>query len=451
MDVITVAKRNPVVFVLAFLAAVAMMLVSEGSYWQAVKTLDKLGEMATARAHIQALERNILVAETAQRGYLLTGRKEHLLPFEKAGTEVNESFKVLRGHYVGDSASTELLGKLQALAENKLSELALSIGQHGDGESKTMGEIVLSDAGREQMNAIRAISVELLELEALKAAASGNDLYGTLMLSRMGMAILSAISLLALYMYLRQTFALKEQQQEAQRLVQVERDRLEIEVKLRTAKLTELAHHLQTAREDERNRLARNLHDELGALLTSAKLDAARVKSRLIGTAPEALERLNHLVGTLNSSIALGRRIIEDLRPSTLSNLGLVETLEILAREFAASSGVQVHCALAPVRLDADAELMIYRLVQEAITNITKYARAGQVWIGLAARNGQVQVTVRDNGVGFDTAAKRSSAHGLIGMRFRVEAEGGTLAVTSAPGQGTLLELRLPETAIGTA
>ena len=451
MDVIKVAKRSPVVFALACVAAVSMMFVSEGSYWQAVKTLDKLGAMGAARTNIQTVERNILVAETAQRGYLLTGRKDHLLPFDSARAAAGESFQFLGRHFQENPRSRELLGKLQALTENKLLELAVTIARHQEGERKTSGEIILSDAGREQMNAIRAISVELLELEAVKATASGNDLYRTLMLSRIGMAILSAISLLALYMYLRQTFALKQQQQEAQRLVQVERDRLDVEVKQRTAQLTELTHHLQTAREDERNRLARNLHDELGALLTSAKLDAARVKSRLIGTAPEALDRLNHLVGTLNSSIALGRRIIEDLRPSTLSNLGLVETLEILAREFAEGSGVKVHCDLAPVSLDADAELMIYRLVQEAITNISKYARASQVWIALAARDGQVEVTVRDNGVGFDTAATGSSAHGLIGMRFRVEAEGGTLAVRSAPGQGTLLELRLPEKAIGTA
>ena len=104
--------------------------------------------------------------------------------------------------------------------------------------------------------------------------------------------------------------------------MQAERDRLEIDVARRTAQLTELTQHLQTAREDERNRLARNLHDELGALLTSAKLDAARIKSRLAGMAPEALERLAHLVETLNASIALGRSIIEDLRPSTLGQPG---------------------------------------------------------------------------------------------------------------------------------
>jgi len=212
---------------------------------------------------------------------------------------------------------------------------------------------------------------------------------------------------------------------------------------LRTVQLTELTHHLQTAREDERHRLARNLHDDLGALLTSAKLDAARIKSRLADRAPEALELLAHLVSTLNSGIALGRSIIEDLRPSALSNLGLVATLEILTREFAENSGVEVHCALDPVELEVSAELMVYRLVQEAITNITKYARAQHVWVRLATDNGLVEVSVRDDGVGFDTSVQPRSAYGLVGMRFRVEAAGGTLALVSAPGQGTLIQVKL--------
>ena len=106
----------------------------------------------------------------------------------------------------------------------------------------------------------------------------------------------------------------------------------------RTAQLKELAQHLQTIREDERSRLARELHDELGALLTAAKLDVARLKSRLGSDATaDAAERLAHLNETLNGGIALKRRIIEDLRPSSLSNLGLVAALEILLREFGAA------------------------------------------------------------------------------------------------------------------
>ena len=303
-----------------------------------------------------------------------------------------------------------------------------------------------------QLNALVAMDAVQTSIQpprpygpAANVEAAKAKLYQTLMTARIGMAVLSAISLMALFLYLRQAFSLKRRQVRQQGLIQMDHDRLEIEVAHRTSQLTELTHHLQTAREDERNRLARNLHDELGALLTSAKLDAARIKSRLAGTAPEALERLAHLVDTLNSSIALGRRIIEDLRPSTLGNLGLVPTLEILAREFSERSGLTTHCELAPVQLDATAELMIYRLMQEAITNITKYAKAHQVWLSLSTEGGQVQASVRDDGVGFDTTVPPTSAYGLVGMRYRVEAEGGTLRVVSSPGEGTLIQVTLPQ------
>ena len=257
--------------------------------------------------------------------------------------------------------------------------------------------------------------------------------------------LLLLLLLWAMLRYRRQTLVLRARQLELQRLLQVEHDRLEIEVAQRTAQLSGLAQRLQTAREDERNRLARDLHDELGSLLTSAKLDAARIRSRLAaGQAPEALERLAHLVSTLDSVIALKRRITEDLRPSALSHLGLVATLEILAREFGERSGVAVHCDLHPVALAPSCELTAYRLAQEAVNNLSKYAGAKNVWLSLAPQGHQAQISVRDDGTGFDTRTLDASANGLVGMRYRVEAEGGTLSVVSAPGQGTLIRALLP-------
>jgi signal transduction histidine kinase len=260
-------------------------------------------------------------------------------------------------------------------------------------------------------------------------------------------AVLASLLALVLYGRLRalQRSVLRQQEQQLEQARVQERAQLDALVRQRTLQLTELTHHLQTAREDERSRLARNLHDDLGALLTSAKLDAARIRPRLAGAAPEALERLAHLVEMLNGAIALGRRIIEDLRPSTLNNLGLAATLEILAREFAERSGVEVHCELAHVPLSPAAELVVYRLVQEAVTNISKYASARHVWLDMAPRGAKVEVLVRDDGVGFDPAAQRGSAYGLVGMRYRVEAVHGTLEVLSAPGQGTVLRVLLPD------
>ena len=448
MEVLKLVKPGRFVFPLACLAAVAMLFISEGSYWQAVAAMKQISAMQTAQASLVGLSQSVLDAETGQRGYLLSNRKEYLLPYQTAITKIDESFKVLEPYYSSDPTARGTLAKLRGLTDAKMSELALTIRLHDEGRDSAALELVLSDIGKEKMEAIRQVGAELLAHQSKNVMVSRGDLINTLILNRVGVAALSAISLLALLLYLRKSAALVSHQLDLKQRAQAENDRLEMEVAQRTAQLTELTSHLVTAREDERNRLARNLHDDLGSLLTSAKLDAARIRSRLASTTPETLELLSHLVGTLNSGIALGRRIIEDLRPSALSNLGLVATLEILAREFADHSGVEVQCELEPVDLEANAELMVYRLVQEAITNITKYAQARHVWVTLSKTENQVEVSVRDDGVGFDPTKKPDSKYGLIGMRFRVEAEGGTLQVISSAGSGTTVRAILPPTSL---
>ena len=244
-------------------------------------------------------------------------------------------------------------------------------------------------------------------------------------------AVLASVFALGLYWRLR---ALQHavQCQQVQRLEQArdhEREQLEALVRQRTSQLTELAHHLQTAREDERSRLARNLHDDLGALLTSAKLDAARIRPRLSGAPPEALARLAHLVEMLDSAIALGRRIIEDLRPSTLSNLGLATTLEILARQFAERSGVQVHCRTQPVGLEANAELVIYRVVQEGLINALRHAQASRIDVRVHSDGQGILVTVSDDGIGMASAETPPGHFGLRGLAERIARLGGSLLV----------------------
>ena len=115
-----VIKRNPVVFGLALLAAAALMFISEGSYWQAVETLDELGQTAAARVNIQRLERGVVDAETGQSGYLLTGRSEYLEPYKQALATIDDSFKQLDRLYGADPESSALLAQLRALTQTRL-------------------------------------------------------------------------------------------------------------------------------------------------------------------------------------------------------------------------------------------------------------------------------------------------------------------------------------------
>jgi signal transduction histidine kinase len=262
--------------------------------------------------------------------------------------------------------------------------------------------------------------------------------------TRFGLAAGILAALFAFVLYTQQTRQMQRNDEEYNRSLEAERDALESQVLERTARLTELATHLQQAVEEERAHLARELHDELGALLTAAKLDVARLKSRLPADSPELADRLKHLTETLNQGIALKRRIIEDLRPSSLSNLGLVASLDILLREFGERSHLELESALEPVNLSETSDLTIYRVVQESLTNISKYAKATRVTVTLKNYVYHAEVSITDNGTGFDPNIVPQASHGLVGMHHRIEACGGRLDVVSSPGQGTRITATIP-------
>jgi signal transduction histidine kinase len=452
LKLLPLLRGSPFAFPLAALVALAMFVISESSYQQASARFEALGTQGTARTNIQTLWRSLTDAETGQRGYLLTDRKEYLSPYVEAQGRVAESIEWLTNYYATEPETRALMEQVRQAARNKLSELAETQKLHDEGKEEAWRDLVLSNIGKEQMDTVRSYSEKLLAYETAKVNEGRKSVSQTLLLNRIGVTAMTALSLLALFMYLRQTTALVRQREEQGRVVQAERDQLEVEVLRRTEQLTDLARHQLTVREDERSRLARELHDELGALLTAAKLDVARLKSRLgAAVTPEVAERLAHLSDGLNSGIALKRRIIEDLRPSSLSNLGLVAALEILVREWGQRADLVVDSDFHPVRLTPSGELTVYRLVQEALTNISKYAKASAVQVSLAAHEGRVHVSVRDNGVGFDPHAPRRSTHGLLGMRYRLESEGGEMRLRASPGAGTLIEAELPESAESSA
>lgn len=440
-----VVKRNPLAIVLLALVFATMVFITEDSNRRASMMVQRLGAIAENRLSLYDLTKAVLDAESGQRGYLLTGHEEYLVPYNAALKSIETAFTRLDAAYGKEPHAAALVKKLHALTETKLSELAITVALQKEGKRQIGREFTLSGIGQEYMDAIRATGNELLAVETARLQTSQNEVSNILLFSRVGVALLSLVSLLLALLSMRHDMAFKAQQELHQQAMHAEQERLKSEVAKRTAQLVELNNHLQTAREDERHRIARDLHDELGALLTAAKLDVARIKSRLGTSSPELSERINHLTDTLNAGIAMKRRIIEDLWPSTLSNLGLVSTLEILVREFSKSSGIPVHGSFSHVQLRASAELVVYRMVQEATTNIAKYAKARNVWLSLTCSDGHIEVSVRDDGIGFDTSQLLSKAHGLLGMRFRVEAESGSLEVLSASGQGTLIRATLPE------
>jgi signal transduction histidine kinase len=199
------------------------------------------------------------------------------------------------------------------------------------------------------------------------------------------------------------------------------------------------------AREQEKSRIARELHDELGQALTALKIDVVWMKQNLSAPTAELAGKLTEMQLLLDGTVAATRRISADLRPLVLDDLGLAAAAEWLAQNFTARTGVA--CELA---MERDLELAepyattVFRVLQESLTNIARHARASQVEVNLHREGEDLMLHVSDNGAGFDAgAARRPGSFGLRGMRERVELLGGSVSVESAPGKGTTVELRM--------
>jgi PAS domain S-box-containing protein len=198
-------------------------------------------------------------------------------------------------------------------------------------------------------------------------------------------------------------------------------------------------------REQEKSRIARELHDELAQSLTALKMDTIWLRDHLAGDAA-AQTKIAAMLGLLDSSVAATRRIAADLRPLVLDDLGLVPAIEWVVQNFTQRTGV-------PCTLDVDESLEldepfatgVFRIVQESLANVAKHAQAKKVEVYLQRRGDMLLLSVQDDGVGFRPADPRKpQSLGLVGLRERAQLMRGALAVDSSPGTGTRIDARIP-------
>ncbi|GFO59583.1 hypothetical protein GMST_19080 [Geomonas silvestris] len=222
---------------------------------------------------------------------------------------------------------------------------------------------------------------------------------------------------------------------------------LEGRVRERTAELTSLYEHLQTVREEERASISRDIHDDLGQLLTAMKIDLQWLKKRLPGDDARLAEKAGQLEGYFNDAIGIVKRISADLRPVLLDDLGLSEALEWYGREFTKRTGiactVEIDCDCA--HLDQDRSTALFRIFQEALTNVCRHAEATRVCATLEESGEELLLRVSDDGRGAREEELRDPRSlGIVGMRERARFLGGALAIESRPGAGTSVCVGIP-------
>jgi signal transduction histidine kinase len=224
--------------------------------------------------------------------------------------------------------------------------------------------------------------------------------------------------------------------------------RTEGELRRSREELRELASAASSAREQEKTRIAREIHDELGQAMTTLKMDISLIRVTTPQAAPDLTARLDKMERQIDGTIAAMRRIAADLRPLTLDDLGLVPALESLVNNFTQSTGIACELAVSQpeFRLTDAQATAVFRIVQEALNNVAKHAAdASQVEVTLDSDGGAIDVTIRDNGRGFAADAPvRANAYGIRGLRERAYLLGGKARIVSTPGEGTEVEVTLP-------
>jgi signal transduction histidine kinase len=423
-----------------------------GLFWtneQAVKAVHEEGDHIASLLTFQSkvLEfRNVVVdAETGQRGYLLTNNAEYLQPYRDSIETLVNILPAFRSAAAANPEMAQLVTSMEILQSKKLAELAATIALASEGNRPQALAIVRHNSGQQVMTDFRDAADLILHRIADLVDAARRSQAQNLIRSRYIGVIMAILSLAMLLLVLQ----LLVNQARRQALVQIDAEQhradLQYLVDDRSRELFELSTYLQSVQEREKATLARNLHDELGGVLTAAKMDLAWLQSRSDRASPDMKDKLREIGLFLESAMDLKRRVIEDLRPSLLDHFGLVSAIGAYYDETCRRAGLKYRATLddAIGEVPSDVALGIFRVAQEALTNVIRHAKATTVYVELTSDQHNYRLTVRDDGVGLDNVRDVGS-HGLAGMKHRVMALHGQFSIDGTPGRGTMIRANFP-------
>jgi signal transduction histidine kinase len=403
------------------------------------------------QAQVEEFLTSILDAEAAQRGFLLTEDKTYLAPYDPSVRRLPQLLDGLETSYrqAGSNEGLAAVHDLRLQAGIKIGEINSSLRLYGEFGRPAAIALVYSDLGKKTIDDIRRTATGLLAVEGrmrdFMTAAWVRGIRETRLLigfaTLLGIAFLvGSGSLLGRDLRRREAFAaaLDARNRELDAIVQE-----------RTRNLSALSSHLQSVSEAEKAALARELHDELGGLLVATKMDLFWLRKKLDNGDPALTERWTRVLKSLEEGVELKRRIIENLRPTLLDNLGLVAALRWLARQTGHLSGVAYHEQYTDddlSDLSAEANIALYRVAQECLTNIMKHARATEFAIDLQSDESELRLVIQDNGLGIaQNRVGVPQSYGIASMQHRVTALGGSMRIErAAGGRGTIVEVKVP-------
>ena len=401
---------------------------------------------------VLAIQAMLYESESAERGFLYTSNDDYLEPLNRNDSQISSRLAKLH-EMVADNPPQQILAdQVRTIALEKMIDLNKTIAAHKMGQKDAARVIVMSDQGKQLMAEFRKkVAYLLAQEERVLQARVTRDAEIQLAI-RWGFAIIlfiNGLMILAGAVAIMRGMAREINRDIADVVRHDERAAVAAsEVVQRAAELRALTVHLLRVQEEERRTVARELHDELGGTLSAIKMDILMGRDAAAKRSDEkSVARLQRALASIDSAIQFIRRLIEDLRPTLLDNIGLEAALRAMVDQFCERCGVKCEISLpeGELNLTSAQSTALYRICQEALTNVMKYAKAKRVTINLTSDGSIWRLQLADDGVGLATTQQHHSmSHGLLGMRERIVALGGSFDIRGAAGQGTTLTATFP-------
>ncbi len=409
---------------------------------------------ANERAHRSQLQEQALNefagliadAESAQRGYLLTRESAYLDPYGTAVAEISHALDRLHNSYGDDENGTEF-HQLRVLTGKELGELEDGIALFKKRGIPAAASTVGTDVGNRTMDSIGAIIGTMRNEAAAEAAAANAAWRSEYRFSRWVSAAGALLNIGLVLLAIRLVYGDMRRRARQATALRDQKFELEQQVDARTRELTELSTHLQGVSEQEKSALSRELHDELGGLLVAARMDLSWLQQRLPTSDPGIEQRFKRIHDSLSAGVDLKRRVVEELRPTLLDNMGLFTALRWQFKETCRRTGLRCTETIPEIELKCspDAAIGVFRIAQEALTNILKHSEAKSADLSIVIEADMLLLRITDDGKGIPSGRLASSTtHGLSSMRHRIVGLGGVCEIYSPNAGGTVVSARIP-------
>jgi signal transduction histidine kinase len=435
----------PPLLIVGFLAA---LFILTGAGQARLQAANERLQATAAREHaLDQLQDSMTRSVAAQRSFLLTGDTAYADAYDAAAAEAAPELDRLRQAYTGSDSALATVRTLRVLIGKRLADLAMLVALQESRGSDAAVALLKAQPGAETGDAMIEVFARLRAAESHEHDVGREHWAAAVTQSRWITFAGTVFNMLLVGIAARLVYLDMQRRTELTAELRDHTVRLEREVLDRTRELVELSTHLQSVAEREKASLARELHDELGGLLVGARMDISWAEQHLAKNDPDMKLRLQRVQQNLSAGVDLKRRIIEELRPTLLDNVGLFAAIRWQLKVTCAGAGLKCTQSYPDVepKFTSEASIALFRIAQEAFTNILKHSGAKSMDMTLEFDGDSIVMQISDDGNGI--SADQLSAigsHGLASMRHRVRALGGQLDVKSPAAGGTLLLVRIP-------